>query len=239
MGECKTHLEIAKALAKKLGVTDFENETDTDLLRREVAASEIPDYDFFRRKGVYRIPTEKSYVAFREQIEDPENCPFLTPSGKIEIFSREWADLQDPKVPPIPKYMETWEGRNDPLFETYPLQLITSHCRRRTHGQFDTIPWLRELEEQAIYIHHDDAKDRCVLDGEKVRVFNDRGELIITARVTERIMPGVVDIPQGAWYKPDKNSVDMGGNPNVLTRDEISPHGALTYNTCLVQVEKI
>ena len=37
-----------------------------------------------------------------------------------------------------------------------------------------------------------------------VKVYNDRGALILPCRLTPRIMPGVVDIPQGAWYEPTK-----------------------------------
>ena len=72
-----------------------------------------------------------------------------------------------------------------------------------------------------------------------VRVYNERGEVIIQAKVTERVMPGVVDMPQGAWYEPDAKGRDLGGNPNVLSRDEASPGGAFPYNTGLVEVEKI
>ena len=74
----------------------------------------------------------------------------------------------------------------------------------------------------------------CIRD----RIFNDRGEMAILAKVTERIMPGVVDVPQGAWYDPDKNGVDRAGSANVLTRDEPSPGGAYPTNTSLVQVAK-
>ena len=74
-------------------------------------------------------------------------------------------------------------------------------------------------------------------DGEPVRVFNDRGEIIIPVKVTERIMPGVVNINEGAWYKPDSKGIDRGGCANVLTKDEHSPAGSWTTNTCLVEVE--
>ena len=76
-------------------------------------------------------------------------------------------------------------------------------------------------------------------NGDMVRVFNDRGEVAIRAKVTERIMPGVVDIPHGAWYNPDERGVDKGGCANVLTADKYSPVGAFTYNTGLVGVERI
>ena len=71
-----------------------------------------------------------------------------------------------------------------------------------------------------------------------VMVFNDRGKTILPASVTEKIMPGVIDIPEGAWYAPDEDGIDRGGCPNVLLDDKPSPGGALNVNTALVQVEK-
>ncbi len=84
-----------------------------------------------------------------------------------------------------------------------------------------------------------DAEARSIKNGDSVRVFNDRGEVVIPARVTQRIMPGVVDVPQGAWYEPDEKGVDRGGCANVLTKDAYSPGGSYPYNTSLAQVEKI
>ena len=51
-------------------------------------------------------------------------------------------------------------------------------------------------------------------------------------------MPGVVDIPEGAWYNPDEKQIDRGGCANILTKDSVSPGEAFPSNTCLVQVEK-
>ena len=87
-------------------------------------------------------------------------------------------------------------------------------------------------------MNSDDAKERAIKDGDLVRIYNDRGDMIITARVTERIMPGVVAINEGAWYEPDQSGVDRGGCTNVLSRGEYSPGGAFPYNTSLVQVQK-
>ena len=72
-----------------------------------------------------------------------------------------------------------------------------------------------------------------------MRIFNDRGEVIVPVVITDRIMPGVVDLPQGAWYDPDGKGIDRGGCANVLTRAARSPGGATVHNTGLVQVEKV
>jgi anaerobic dimethyl sulfoxide reductase subunit A len=51
-------------------------------------------------------------------------------------------------------------------------------------------------------------------------------------------MPGVVDVPHGAWYAPDEGGVDRAGCANVLTKDDYSPGGSFTFNSALVEVEK-
>jgi anaerobic dimethyl sulfoxide reductase subunit A len=148
------------------------------------------------------------------------------------------AELNNPKVPPVPQYIETWENANDPLANTYPLQLVTHHFKTRAHSNFDNIPRLKQLETQTVWINSIDAQDRGIGNGDEVRVFNDRGEVVLPVYVTERIIPGVVAIGQGAWYRPDRAGVDRGGCPNVLTRDEYSPGGGWPTNTSLVEVRK-
>jgi anaerobic dimethyl sulfoxide reductase subunit A len=239
LGECKPQNEIAKELAVRLGIPDYDNRIGEEPLKEVSQRLKIPDYKTFKENGVHWIEHSEPYVAFKKQIEDPENYPFATPSGKIEIYSQQIADMKNPRLPPIPTYIETWESVGDPLADKYPLQLVTKHAKRRANAQFDTVPWLRELIPQAISMHVNDAQNRGIQDGDLVRVFNDRGEVIIPARVTERVMPGVTILPAGAWYAPDKNGVDRGGCANVLTRDEPSPGGAFAYNTALVEIEKL
>ena len=237
LGECKTQHEIAKELAARLGITAYD-ETEKDYLKELTRRARIPDYEAFRKTGIYRVKLAEPCVAFRSQIRDPRNNPFSTPSGKIEIYSQQIADMGNPLLPPIPTYLETWESPGDPLARRYPIQLITNHCKRRALAKWDNIPWLRELMPQEITISTADANDRGIESGDVVRVFNDRGEVRVPACVTDRIMPGVAILPSGAWYDPDDKGVDRGGCANVLTNDEPSPGGAFTYNTCLIQIEK-
>ncbi|HUV56335.1 MAG TPA: molybdopterin-dependent oxidoreductase [Dehalococcoidales bacterium] len=238
--ESKNDLDIFTELAAKMGISGYNDKTEDEWLRLFVAKHGIPDYDAFKASGFYKLETPEPYVAFQNQIKDPDHYPFPTPSGKIEIFSQRIADFNRPDVlPPIPKYVEGWEGPTDPKREQYPLQLITLHSRKRTHSQFHNIPWYRQLEPHEVWVNPIDAKPRDIKEHDQVKVFNDRGVISIQAKVTDRIMPGVVSIYQGAWYKPDPSGLDRGGCVNVLTRGEHSPGGAFCSNTALVQVEKI
>lgn len=243
VGEAKSDFEIACELARRLGIEDYSEKSEGEWLKEIVFSSgdskrDIGDYDQFRSEGMAKAKVKRPVIAFEDQIRDPEHFPFPTPSGKIEIFSRDLADLGDPRLPPIPKYIEPWEGPRDPLTEKFPLQLITFHFKTRANSNFHNIEWLRELEPHMIWINPRDAEPRGIKTGQRVRVFNDRGELWISAKVTERIMPGVVAIGQGAWYCPDEKGIDQGGCANVLTRDEAGAGGSTPTNTALVEVAK-
>jgi anaerobic dimethyl sulfoxide reductase subunit A len=244
LGECKSDLDITAEVAERLGIKDFNPFTEDGILKMFVeqnpeTAPLIPDFEKFRREGIHRVELEKPIVAFQAQIEDPKNNPFETPSGKIEIFSQRVADLDTPLCPPIPKYMQVPEDRSDPLFEKYPLQLLTPHPKNRVHSELYKVEWLREVERHQAWINPVDAEARGIVDGDEILVFNDRGRVSIPAWVTERIKPGVISIFEGAWYSPDKQGVDRGACANTLTRDAYSGGGAAVLNTSLVQVEKM
>ena len=245
LGECKSDLTIAAELAEKLGIKDFKPLTDDEYLRMFIennpeTGKEIPDYDAFKKQGVHRVSLKTPIVAFKDQIDDIENHPFQTPSGKIEIFSQRAADLHDPEnVPPIPKYRRVREDRFDPLIEKYPLQMMSPHPRSRTHSTMYKVEWLAEVEPHRAWINPVDADQRGIQTGDRMHVFNDRGTLAIEAWVTRRIIPGVIAVTEGAWYAPDENGVDQGGCANTLTLDDYSPGGASALKTVLVEVKKI
>jgi len=244
LGECKSDLEIAAELADRLGIKDFLPHTDDEYLRSFIeqnpeTSKEIPDYETFKKQGVHRVKLDQPIVAFKEQIDDLQNNPFQTPSGKIEIFSQRLADLNDPEnVPPIPKYRRVKEDRFDPLVGTYPLQMISPHPRTRAHSTMYKVEWLQEVEPHRAWINPEDAGKRGIKTGDEIHIFNDRGTIAIEAWVTERIIPGVVAVTEGAWYDPDENGIDRGGCANTLTLDAYSPGGASVLKTVLVEVKK-
>ena len=240
MYESKSDLDILTQLAAKIGITGFNDKTEDEWLRLIAARQGIPDYEAFKAEGFYKLKTPEPHITFQNQIKDPDHHPFPTPSGKIEIFCQRIADFNHTDVlPPIPKYVEGWEGPTDPKQKNYPLQLITTHSRRRIDSTFHNIPWFRQLEPHEVWINPIDAEPRNIKHHEQVRVYNDRGAISLLANVTNRIIPGTVGIYEGTWYDPDPSGLDQGGCANVLTREEYSPGGVFCSNTALVQVDKM
>ena len=200
-------------------------------------------WEEFKRHGIYKFKLPRPHVAFQDQIE--QGKPFATPSGKIEIFSTKLSSIPDFRttqfgypIPYIPKWIEPWESAKDPKVEKYPFQMVTPHPRWRTHSIFNNIAWLRETYEQEVTINAADAKRLGIKTGDTVYIWNDRGATIAPAYVTERLMPGVVVLHEGAWMDRDEKGIDRSGNPDFLTLDAPSPAGAFAYNTLLVALEK-
>jgi anaerobic dimethyl sulfoxide reductase subunit A len=185
-------------------------------------------------------------VALKTFREDPVANPLTTPSGKIEIFSqalwdisKTWELPEGDVITAIPVYAPEPEGYADPLRDKYPLQLIGHHYKQRTHSSYGNVEWLQKALPQEVWINPLDAEARGIELGDEVLVYNDRGTVKLPAKVTPRIMPGVISIPQGAWFKPNSEGIDEGGNVNTLTSLRPSPLAkANPQHTNLAQVKK-
>ena len=237
--DTKSDLEICQELCKRLGLPgDLLNLPEDQILRLLTAPrKDIKSYNKMKKDGFYKVKVQDPFIAFKEQIEDPDNHPFPTLSGKIEIYCEHMAELNHPLMPPIPKYFSHDENYDSPKAKKYPLQLLTPHNKRRTHSSLHHMPWLEEIDPHSVWLSSADASQRGIKNGDLVDVYNDRGRIRIPAKVTERIIPGAVCVYQGAWYNPDKDGIDIGGCGNTLTDDSYSPGGALPMNSTLVQVE--
>ncbi len=238
LGESQTCFEMASGIADKLGIKDkfTEGKTYDQWLRETYAADQeavpgLPDFDDLRELGVWRQANPDGAVVPLEEFRaDPIANPLPTPSGKIEIYSAQleemsktWILPEGDRLAPIPMHLASREGPEDPLRDRYPIQCIGHHYKARTHSSYADVPWLVEAHPQMVWINTADAKARGIEQDDTVEVFNDRGRIRIRAHVTDRIAPGVASVPQGAWYSPDKNGVDVGGAVNTLTSQHPTP----------------
>lgn len=249
-GECRSDYRICAQVADRLGIgaayTEGRDERgwiEWALDRyRETRFPGVPSLDEMEssNRGVYSVAVRQPAVAFSDFRADPEAHPLPTPSGKIEIFSRQLHRLDNPaEIPAVPKYIQEWESPFGPEATDYPLQAIGHHSMARVHSTHDNNDWLNEAFPQRAFLNPVDAVPRGIRDGDAVRIFNARGAMELRCRVTPRIMPGVVDIPQGAWWTPDGHGVDRRGSVNVLTSERWTPLAfGNTQHTIMVQVEK-
>jgi anaerobic dimethyl sulfoxide reductase subunit A len=234
MHESRNDFDIFADLAQRVGINGYNDKTEMDWLR-EITRDAIDDFDAFVEKGVARFPPPEDAVAFAQEIRDPEHHKFATPSGKIELYSTVLAANPDPYglgiIPPIPTWFAPTEAS-----ESYPLLLCTPKSRARTHSIHGNQPGLARVDPDTVWLHPDDASTRGIVDGQRVRVFNDHGATVLPVTVTDRIALGVVSIKEGAWFTPGADGTDTQGCANALTADRSAPCGATTYNTNQVQV---
>ncbi len=208
----------------------------------------MPDFNQFWKQGYVDFGAGKPWVRHAAFRDSPEIKALGTPSGFIEIFSRKIARYGYDDCKGHPMWIEKSErSHGGPGSEQHPLWLQSCHPDQRLHSQMCESESYRNSYSvqgrEPIYINPQDASQRGIADGDLVRVFNGRGQLLAGARVSEDYSPGIVRIYEGAWYGPVDETIgalDTYGDPNTLTQDigasKLSQ--ATSANTCLVEIEK-
>ncbi len=179
------------------------------------------------------------HAAFRE---DPIMNPLGTPSGKIEIFSQTIEKYGYKDCPAHPTWLPPteWVGSA----KKGEFQLMTSHAAHRLHSQLNYAK-LREqyaiADREPITINTKDAAIYGIKAGDLVRAYNDRGQVLVGALLTDGIKQGSVCIHEGAWPDLDKaTGICKNGGPNVLTLDIPTSQlsNGCAANSALVKIEK-
>ena len=222
-------------------------------LRGEPQSGRIPLPEF-RKRGIYQVPRSPGdnfgYTHLEDFRQDPAGHRLPTSSGKFEIHSASLSQLVrmigfDSKDP-LPKYEPAPEGYEDTFADwnkkakgEYPLQLVTIHYPRRAHTALDNIPQLREAFPQEFMMNPRDAVLRGIESGDIVLIRSRHGKVIRPVLLTERVMPGVTLLGQGAWIDLDERTgIDRAGSTNILNGAIPTGSGHVGWNTCIVQVEK-
>lgn len=254
LGEAKSIYDICAGVANELGVKEAFTEGRTQYQWLEKLYTESrkaipelpPTLEEAYTMGVYKRYFPENHIAYKAFRDDPEANPLPSPSGKIEIYSprlaelaETWTLLPGQAITALPEYIPNPEGAISPERKEWPLQLIGHHYKQRTHSTYGNCWWLQEVAPQELWINPIDAKARGIEFGDRVKVFNGRGVSFVKAKLTPRIMPGVVSLPEGAWHTPNAAGEDTNGCVNVLTK--LLPTALAKGNphhTNLVQVEK-
>lgn len=217
--------------------------------RKENAAigMDMPPFKEFWEKGYVLFPEGKPWVRHADFRADPELHALGTPSGFIEIYSRKIASYGYDDCKGYPTWIEKTErSHGGPGSDEFPLWLQSAHPDKRLHSQLCESEVLRNTyviqDREPVYINPQDAAQRGIAHGDLVRVFNDRGQLVAGAHVSDNYPEGVIRIYEGAWFAPigpEVGSLDTYGDPNTLTLDIGTSKlaQATSANTCLVDIE--
>ncbi|MEE4959852.1 molybdopterin guanine dinucleotide-containing S/N-oxide reductase [Pseudomonas alliivorans] len=231
VGESRDDYTIFAGLAERMDVAETFTEGrdaqawlrfiyDDSRQRAESFGIALPAFDTFWRDGLLEIDfPETDNVLLKAFRDDPDAHPLPTPSGRIEIFSERIAGFGYADCPGHP----VWLDKPAPAFA---LHLLSNQPRTRLHSQYDHGSYSRSSkirEREPLTMNPKDAQARGIVDGDVIKVFNERGAFLAGVIVSEAIRPGVVQIATGAWFDPlvrgERGSLEKHGNPNVITRD--------------------
>lgn len=246
IGESRNDFEIFRDLAEKFGVKDKFDEGKSELEWIESfydsAYKQVLSMNLIELNGVDMKPFKEfwqenkpvkflstmeseSYIRHGDFREDPILNPLGTPSGLIEIYSEtiEKMHYDDCKAHPMWFEPIEWLGMKNKPAEFH---LVSSHPTDRLHSQLNNTSLREHLaiaNREPVWINEDDAKAKGIKNGDLVRVFNARGQILAGAFVTKNIKKGVLKLSEGAWYDPlnssEENTLCKNGSANVLTID--------------------
>jgi molybdopterin guanine dinucleotide-containing S/N-oxide reductase-like protein len=238
LGECRSNVEMFRALAERMGFDDecFRETVDSMIDR----ALESPNP---RLKGITRERLEREHrirLNFANSNGKAQSAPFLpfaegnfpTPSGKAEFYSE---TLKRQGLDPVVAFTPPDESRHGSNAAGFPLELLARKPDNHLNSSFANLPSVREMEPWIgdLEMHPADAESRGVRNGDCIRAFNRRGEIVLRARVDGAVRPGVV-AARLDWARFSAG----GGNINALTSEKLTDMGnAATFYSVCVEVE--
>lgn len=233
LGEAKANWEVFRLLAERLGFEedcfkDSDEEIIREALRTDHPAFEGITLERLKRDGWARLNLPETFAPFADG-------GYLTPSSKCEFYSEK---LESAGLDPVPAYIPPRESPESAprLAARFPLQLISPPANTFLNTTFSHLQSFIKSERQPfIELNPEDAARREIADGDTVRAWNDRGDCLLIARVSDRVKPGVA-VALSIWW----NKLSPGHrNVNQTVSQALTDIGAgATFYDNLVEVEK-
>lgn len=259
IGSARDDFDIFADIAERLGAREAYTEglTSQQWLKKmyeqsrghaREAGVNLPDFDTFWQQNIVDLaPVACPVVMLQAFRDNPLKNPLKTPSGKIELYSETLAGYSYEDCPAHAQWLEPIEWLGSTKAQFFPLHMLSDQPFTKLHSQLDHSAYSRVNkihEREPIILNGEDAEARGIVDGNLVRVYNERGACLAAARVSDKIRPGVVKLSTGAWFDPtsstEVDAMEKHGNPNVLTLDmgasKLS-QGCIAQ-TCLVEVTR-
>ena len=235
VGECRSNVEFFRELALRMGFEDECFREPVDAMIDAALASGVPQLNGITRERLESDPHVRLNLHGDGNGEPwlPFANGFPTPSGKARLYDK---DLIAHGMDPVATFVPPEESRHNAASERYPLELLARKADNFLNSTFVNHPGHQKMEpnQDKLEIATEDATPRGIADGDRVRVFNDRGEIFLQARVDGAVQAGVVGARLG-WAKLS----NRGLNINVLTSARLTDlGGGATFYSTLVEVER-
>ncbi len=239
LGECKSNVELFQTLAHRMGFDDecFYDSVDDMMdaaLNSGNPALKAIDRQRLEKEGHVRLELENQKTVPGSQFS--AFLPFAegnfpTPSGKAELYNE---SLKAQGLDPVLQFVPPDESRHSSKARAYPLELLARKADNFLNSTFSNLPSIQEMEEVGLLeMNAADASPRGIADGDTVRAFNRRGEMLLKAKVDGTVQPGVV-AAKLHWAKLEAGK----RNINVLTSEKLTDMGnSATFYSVLVEVE--
>ena len=251
LGECRSNVEVFRGLAQRMGFEEECFRESVDGMIDLALESDDPWMEGISRErleaGHVRLNLPASGAELRSAGTPTAAVPicsehaflpfaqggFRTASGKAEFYSEA---LKAQGLDPVAEFTPPSESRHGMKNATLPLELLARKADNFLNTTFSNVPSVQDMEEPGLLeICQADARARGIRDGDRVRVFNRRGDIQLKARVDGKVQPGVVSAKLN-WAKmtPGFQSI------NALTSEKLTDMGnSATFYSVLVEVEKI
>jgi len=221
-GECRSNHDVINALGRRLGADHPGfSMTAWELIDQSLRASGLPGAD---------EAADRRWIDCSRPFEEAHFLNgFETPDGKFR-FAPDWPAIgaEHDGMPSLPDHLDVIDAAD----EDHPFRLVTAPARRFLNTSFTEMPSSRRKEGRpTLLVHPDVCGELGIEEGERVRVGNDKGSVVVHVKLFDGLQPGVV-IVEGIWPNA---AFEEGIGINLLTSaDRGLPNGGAVFHDTAV-----
>ena len=233
-GEARPNLYVINELAQRLESKPQPADTmsDREIMAETFARSGFGELDEIEARGFIDRAQPEDSAHFRNGFAWPDRRYRFRPDWPAVAEKKSYAFVGDPAA--LPRLVDFWDINEKPDAE-HPFKLATSPSRGFLNSSFSETPGSRKREgAPSLMLHPDDAARLGIVDGDTVRVGNRRGEVVLTARLFDGVLPGVV-IAEG--LHPNKAHQGGSGINSLTSSEPVMPFGGAAFHDVAVWIK--
>lgn len=215
IGKSRPDCEIEKALADRLGLGEWFQDSPEDIVRQQIDLAEDPALEHITLDELFEAGGSLPLNIPKNPNVQFTDFFFPTKTGRAEFYVEDLVDFGEE----LPYFVEDHEAlRSHNTAKKFPLVLMQAHARQRAHSTFFNTRWTLEVwPEPVLELNPDDARLRGLKEGDLGEAYNERGHVVARIVCNPDYPSGVCNLSEG-W----KQQQYISGNVQALTNREIN-----------------